>query len=320
MRSIFRAGSWAVIPLFSYPYASSHCNEETPKSPSDPCSKYNTWLQRVSWADRPHRCTTEVGCEFRGWSSLGTCQQTTHQREAHDIAPSPAPSTAKPSEPHPSDHEAHHDHPKVHWKFAKVNKGKKSGVAGDKSESSERSSGSIQILVDRAIAPTAVDSIKESEELVNELAKTICIDVLQKKEYATVFGVFLQDLFKFDSVREPTVGLVTWAVATPEAFQNTLHLAKVNRDYWIGVDQEGRPYTDVALRDLSTWWFDHPLTKTDVVLPLITWSLEQREMALDPAVDNIKAFVKSKSTQVLSFADFIHHCIIVLISPCLLLC
>eukprot|EP01035_Chromulina_nebulosa_P066063 gene66063-90407_t len=70
----------------------------------------------------------------------------------------------------------------------------------------------IKILINSTIASTAVDSLRDSQDIANQLAKDWLIQFLDDKSNQKKFGYFLQDLFSYEPVLSPTRWLVHWSV------------------------------------------------------------------------------------------------------------
>jgi hypothetical protein len=50
-----------------------------------PCKYYNSSFQKIWWRERRHRCNTEEGCNFTGWSYTGTCNAINPEAQSKEV-------------------------------------------------------------------------------------------------------------------------------------------------------------------------------------------------------------------------------------------
>lgn len=163
----------------------------------------------------------------------------------------------------------------------------------------------LRVLVHETLSSSAVDTIRDSQQLANELAKVVVLEVLGRKENQNKLGLFLQYIFASDTVLSPSRELIFWSLAFPETFSNLIYCAKWHRNYWIGrsslncwhfddnqitnnnhawdLGQHGdREHIQAAVVKLTAQWLDDPTSRTEVATPLLDWTLQQQEFVISP--------------------------------------
>eukprot|EP01041_Mallomonas_annulata_P009590 gene9590-19933_t len=206
---------------------------------NDACEQYNSILQRFQWAERRSRCNNENDCVFLGRSFTGMCT-------ARDVA-SIAPKKEQQSE------------------MLSYNTGSDFPV---NSESEDKiDSVAIDVLVKERITTSAVESLRDSQQLANDMAKTLVIDIFQDKANVKKLGHILQYLFSFEKVLEPTRHLVHWSLQLPVTVDNTTWLVKAQRQYYF--TGGGSTYTNHHLLVLIQDWLLHPQSRSEVIRPLV---------------------------------------------------
>jgi len=203
------------------------------------CEKYNTIWQRLQWAERRNRCNSELGCVFLGRRLTGTC--CVRDLDAH------IPSRAIVENP-PSDEK---------------------NIAFYAELVSDFSNGKdflpIQVLVKESIKFSAVESLRDSHLIANQLAKNLVIDVFKHPDSINKLGQILQYMFNYDGVLQPTRNLVYWSLGLDVTIQNTNELIKSQRNYYL--DGAGYPLTSSAILLQSSQWLSHGNTHKNVLSP-----------------------------------------------------
>ncbi|KAJ1392817.1 hypothetical protein B484DRAFT_280557 [Ochromonadaceae sp. CCMP2298] len=137
----------------------------------------------------------------------------------------------------------------------------------------------IRVLINEQFTSSAVDSLKDSEEVLRVLSKSIVMDILHDKKMPGKFGELLQYTFSGEPVLQPTRELLYWSLKTPEVSRNTQALAKWHLSNY--ADSYGVPQVSA----LSQWWLQHPPVQQEVIKPLLLWTGQQRELAVLPLAE-----------------------------------
>lgn len=251
------AGGGTALSLFR----ASLCEEVEKKEEmqqravSQRCAKLNTALQRLMWATREERCNNVEGCEFLGGSGIGgNCVNKLGHIFKDD------------------DEEVVGDKPLV--------------LVGPSTPSplSAAATG-VQQLVNEQLKSSASDTLKESRDDAEKLAKSLILDASNKPEYRHEFGRVLEYIFSFESVQKPTRDLVWWSVKSPMSMHEIEGQALWWRRYFLnstfppishrGSPGEGFTYTEEQLTTLLAWWLSTPHAKS-VVNPLLIWTLREK--------------------------------------------
>jgi len=251
-------------------------NEEEPKPfrISPKCNKYNTFTQRLQWAERKNRCHAENGCELLGRRFTGLCidkEGFEFQEEAEVFK------EAFLSENQKND-------------INNIDSG--GGGAAFRTDSFDykvrRSSADagtllppISTLVNEQINAAAVDSIRDSQDIANEMAKKLILDALSDEKNTAELGKLLQYIFAANSVLVPTRELIYWSIMLPNAMESSLFQARSQRNYWLE-NKEGRALSRDQLVFIIDWWLRETTSKDLVVKPLLDWTLQQKLITIDP--------------------------------------
>jgi hypothetical protein len=166
-------------------------------------------FNRLSWAERRRRCE-DAGCRFSGSSVFGSCEYTGDASEYAD-AVGPRMTQHKP-------------------RYAEI---------VIETDNANKEIKNLLVLVNDSLSvntqlsSAAVDSMKDSQEIANDLARSLVMEVLHGKNNTRKLGELLQYTFAYETVLAPTRDLIYWSLATPEVVNNTLWLCKYQRDYWL---------------------------------------------------------------------------------------
>jgi hypothetical protein len=279
------------------------------KNAGPDCEFYNSFQQRFAWAERRNRCNAESGCNFRGRRFTGSCELETKSKSNCNVANQLDAAASN-----------------VELNTEVLNK-----LETDTSTKGANSGGDLQtksvskveveivgsgdmgfapplhILINETLTSSAVDSIRDSRQLANELAKSLLIEVLERKENRGKFGELLLYLFVSDTVLSPTRHTIYWTLTLENTIKNIVTNVEIHRDYWLGFTEnydrsmrsikklhtrhEGRLITDVMLMNQVILWLEDPLSRTAVLTPLIEWTLQQDEIVKFPLTDLAVSFL-----------------------------
>lgn len=276
---------------------------DSAKSAGPDCEFYNSFQQRFAWAERRNRCNAESGCNFRGRRFTGSCELESKAKANSNLVCHPDAAASNAVINFEVLHKLETD---------TSTKGASSGgdlqtKAVNKVEVEIVGSGDmgfappLHILINETLTSSAVDSIRDSRQLANELAKSLLIEVLERKENRGKFGELLLYLFVSDTVLSPTRHTIYWTLTLDNTIKNIVSNVEIHRDYWLGFTEnydrsmrsikklhtrhEGRLITDVMLMNQVILWLEDPLTRTAVLTPLIEWTLQQDEIVKFPLTD-----------------------------------
>lgn len=237
--------------------------------PSGPCAQYNTAFQRLQWATRDERCSGTPGCEFLGHKLTGSCVK----KADHVFHEENEESRVVPAD----------------WALAEEDSAAISAATSVIATLAADPLSGVQQLVNDKLALSASDTIKESHDDAERLAKKLVLEALNKVEYRNEFGKVLEYIFSVESVRRPTRDLIYWSVSLPLSLNEIDRQAfSYARFFFIpstrsampaaGADSlrhaSGFSYTTLQLSTLISWWLMTPHAKT-VVNPLLEWTLKQ---------------------------------------------
>lgn len=136
----------------------------------------------------------------------------------------------------------------------------------------------IKLIINEQITSTAVDSLKDSEQMLHLLAKNLVYDVLHDKQTPKKFGELLQYIFTSESILSTTRGLLYWSLKTPDCMVNIEALSKYQLTSWM------RTYGMSQVSWISQNWLEAPSARQLVVSPLLSWVLRQKPYVIDPCV------------------------------------
>ena len=105
----------------------------------------------------------------------------------------------------------------------------------------------LRNLVHDTITSQAVDELKRSQQMANDLAKSLILEVLKRKENRGKLGELLQYTFAADTVLTPTRELIYWSLELEQTFKNIVWQVQWHRNYWLGLSSFDGYQSDVAL-------------------------------------------------------------------------
>lgn len=137
----------------------------------------------------------------------------------------------------------------------------------------------IRVILNESLTSSAVESIRDSQEIANALAKELIIDILSDKGTENKFGIFLQHIFTFDSTLQSARDLVFWGLKSDQSMSNATTLAKESLSAW----SKGAGSSQLLV--LSNNWLHSAHSKTTSITPLLLWTLNQKQAVHDPLTD-----------------------------------
>ena len=269
---------------------------EKSKSSGPDCEFYNSFQQRFSWAERRNRCNAESGCTFRGRRFTGACEQAVNPQTSSNLACYLDTVVTNTELTFETDEQGDPQTKLVSKLEVEI------VGSGDTSFAPP-----LHVLMHEQLTSSAVDSIRDSRELAHELAKSLLIEVLERKENRGKFGELLLYLFVSDTVLSPTRQTIYWSLTSESTIENIVTNVKTHRDYWLGFTEnydrgiraiqklhtrhEGRLMTDILLMSQVIHWLEDPLSRTAVITPLIDWTLQQNEIVKFPLTEITVSFL-----------------------------
>lgn len=134
----------------------------------------------------------------------------------------------------------------------------------------------IKVLLNEQITSKAVDSLKDSKDVVNFFANNLVIEVLKDKSTPKKFGDFLKYTFSFESTLAPTRSLIYWSIMSDVSFQNLRLLTVSQISDWISMNAKHQILNSMNENMLSKNF------KNVNIHPLIQWTLYQDNMVISP--------------------------------------
>jgi hypothetical protein len=134
----------------------------------------------------------------------------------------------------------------------------------------------IKVILNEQIASTAVDSIRESHDLVKALAKDLILDVLNDPNNPKKLGVFINHTLSFESVLYPTRDLIYWTLKLDSSHKNFLFQSKWQVNYWM---KNNGCYSIV---NLSECWLNSSDSKDTTIIPFLQSVLTDKNTVADP--------------------------------------
>lgn len=257
------------------------------------CEQYNSLVQRLSWAERDKRCSREPHCEFRGWRLTGECIHSSNKAVEPVVrVPTEADTIIQTLESADAQ-QLPLDQQQI---FEPAQKEPPQNFNLSTLENfAQRELQDFKDKINEQIKSEVKGQIRESQQAANDLAKSMIQDILAQSETKAQFGIFLQSLFAYESVRRPTRELIYWSLQRPDVVRSTCQLASNQVKYWLRND--GKHYTHEEFVGLIDWWLRHPDTTRTVLLPFLKWPLEDPE-TLDMMVQSVSQTLLSKQAQV----------------------
>jgi hypothetical protein len=254
---IFSLGSASIKQISSEPVTSDDENHQNRLH--NPCEKYNSFWNRLQWAERRRRCSKEAGCVLIGRNMTGVCTPV-------DIA---AISTV----------EKEKENSDSHSRFVKLYV----EIAGQKS------SEPIKVLLKESITNSAVDSLRDSEEVAKELSKTMIVNYLNNRENVSTIIKVISDIAQSPLSIDYSVITIAGLIDTVNSYRGSLWYVKLTKDYYIHDLGNGRTETKSLLVYLLDWWIRDPGSRIYSIIPLLEWCLRLENEIRKPA-SNLAAY------------------------------
>eukprot|EP01038_Epipyxis_sp_PR26KG_P009578 gene9578-12901_t len=134
----------------------------------------------------------------------------------------------------------------------------------------------IKVLLNAQIASSAIDSMKDSQILVNELAKSMLLEVLKDDHSSQKFGELLKHILSYQPTRYSTRSLIYWTLRSDPIIQTSSSQSV----WWIHYWSHTTGINEVSL--ITTNWLLHPLTQKNNIVPLLDWTLNQHPITIKP--------------------------------------
>lgn len=139
----------------------------------------------------------------------------------------------------------------------------------------------IKVLLNEQITNSALDSLKDSEEMMHLLAKNLIIDALQDKSAPGKFGQILNYVFDYEVTLSQTRSLLYWSLNTPDVTKNIDSLNAYQLKQW------SRTFGVGQVSSLAQSWVVAVPSRKEVVSPLLSWVLTQQAYVVDPSAQSI---------------------------------
>ena len=141
--------------------------------------------------------------------------------------------------------------------------------------------------------------MKESQITAKEFAKDLIIDMLSRETIQKEFGFVLQTIFESESVLHPTRDLIYWSLRQPSTADDTMYMAKQQRDYFF-THTEGLKWTSNSVAVLAAWWLLKPNNRIFTISPLIARTCEQEEEVVKPLTAIVTNLTQQQCVQELT--------------------
>lgn len=106
----------------------------------------------------------------------------------------------------------------------------------------------LKVLINEQIATTTADSLKNSEVLAHNLAKSLILDFLTPQN-AGAFGTIIRRMLSFEYTLQSTRNLLFWSLKIPSV-TNTFK----NNSSWVALTSlESTFIKSVALSNIASW-------------------------------------------------------------------
>jgi len=251
----------------------SNNDSKTDSDSQNPCNQFNSAYKKLFGRENINSCNKHKNCVYIGDVVSGKCEFvpidiTKAHSHVDDETTSANPSSEAPSG---KDNE-------FHQTLKTVAKGKRkiyAEIIGV--DDISRGLRPVKVLVNESFVASALDSIKaalNSHDLANSLAKDLVINILDASDNRPKLGKWLQYIFDYESVRNPTRWLVYWSIARTDTIHQSSSLLRTQIDYWCV--KEGFPTTKSLLLGLTNNWLVSKESQRDAIVPLIKWVVQDQ--------------------------------------------
>jgi hypothetical protein len=134
----------------------------------------------------------------------------------------------------------------------------------------------IQILLNERITSSAVESLKDSKQVIQLLAESLIYDTLHDQDTPKKFGEVLQYVFSYESTLANTRSQLFWAVNTPDCLKSIESLTSWQLNNYFNTHAIGQ------LSFAARSWVVTPQARKTVICPLLTWTLRQQDIVVTP--------------------------------------
>jgi hypothetical protein len=125
----------------------------------------------------------------------------------------------------------------------------------------------LQMILHESITQSAVESLKDSQQVANDFAKILILDILNNKESRNNLGSLLGSLFQYESVRCPTRDLIYWSIFLDPTLKATRNFTSNQVTYWLS--NEGMTSTRALVMYYTLWWLRDKGTVQGTIKPLL---------------------------------------------------
>lgn len=138
---------------------------------------------------------------------------------------------------------------------------------------------SFKVLIHEQLAQSASNSIEGSTLLAQEISKSLVVDLLRSKENTKKFGVLLGDIFKFDSILEPTRSLIYWSIQTDASMSALGNMSAAGLGQFLL-----QPTTIKLTNSMFSNYLRDDYFISHISKPYFTWLLTDRDYCIHPLV------------------------------------
>lgn len=240
---------------------------------STPCEAYNSLWNRLQWAERRNRCCDQSGCVFLGRSITGTC--------------TPVDASIR-TKGNSSDSAVGQEIDEIGFtvaerKRASSQEGANAIVKLYVEIANEKSTEPIKILLRNSISESAVESLRGSQQLANELSKKMILNYLNNPDSVRITSAFISTLMSNSGVRQSILPHVSSIVNSVHSRRYIFQYAFATKDYYLHPFGAGCNTCLVSLVHLLDWWALEEYTRTHIVAPLAVWALQLEGSVMIPA-------------------------------------
>jgi hypothetical protein len=293
------------IPIYLFiigncKYNQSHCDNNTTSNNEDSvsdCSKYNSIFQRFSWAERRNRCNSDVNCKFIGSRFTGYCESNKKEINGEisnitdelkvDLKIISTYEVKENKVDINNDVESKNSSSVIESAYKSDLDLQKSSsyaelISNPSSQNNQRLPIKVYIgeQINEQITNSAVDSIRDSQQQVQELAKSVVLEILTNPTNQSSLGLLLNDMFLYESILAPTRDLIYWSLTFDETIYNSRWQLEWQMHYWLR-DNEPigyRIYTKDNIVSMCAWWLTHTESRTATVVPFLGWYYGDKEI------------------------------------------
>lgn len=134
----------------------------------------------------------------------------------------------------------------------------------------------IKVIINQHVANTAIDSIQDSQQAANQLAKELVINLLTSPTIPNQFGTFLNNTFAYEQILHPTRDLLYWSLRFPHVHEHLYTQSRTGLNWWLANYGQGTFYP------IAAEWLIHPTTRKTVIVPIIQTSLNDPVNVMQP--------------------------------------